>query len=91
MKRAAAALLGLVLLASTPLAAAPPAVGDVNGDGSVDVLDVFALINYLFAGGDTPSAFCQADANADGAVDILDVFYLINHLFAGGPAPGPGC
>jgi virginiamycin B lyase len=28
--------------------------GDTNGDGSVDVADVFALINYLFAGGPAP-------------------------------------
>jgi dockerin type I repeat protein len=29
-------------------------VGDVNGDGSVNVLDVFDLINYHFAGGPAP-------------------------------------
>ena len=28
--------------------------GDVNGDGAVDVLDVFYLVNYLFAGGPAP-------------------------------------
>jgi streptogramin lyase len=28
--------------------------GDVNGDGLVDVLDVFYLINFLFAGGPAP-------------------------------------
>jgi virginiamycin B lyase len=28
--------------------------GDVNGDGSVDVSDIFYLINYLFAGGSPP-------------------------------------
>jgi hypothetical protein len=28
--------------------------GDVNGDGVVDVSDVFYLINYLFAGGPAP-------------------------------------
>jgi hypothetical protein len=30
-------------------------VGDVNGDGSVTVVDVFYLINFLFAGGPAPS------------------------------------
>ena len=59
--------------------------GDGNGDGNVDVLDVFYLINHLFAGGPAPLA--PADANGDGNVDVLDVFYLINHLFAGGPTP----
>jgi virginiamycin B lyase len=28
--------------------------GDVNGDGKVDVADVFSLINFLFAGGPEP-------------------------------------
>jgi hypothetical protein len=28
--------------------------GDVNGDGTVDVADVFYLINFLFAGGPAP-------------------------------------
>ncbi|HNX48811.1 MAG TPA: dockerin type I domain-containing protein, partial [Thermoanaerobaculaceae bacterium] len=59
--------------------------GDVNGDGNVDVSDVFFLINYLFAGGPNPVG--QADVNGDNSIDVQDVFQLINHLFAGGPAP----
>jgi hypothetical protein len=31
-----------------------PVRGDVNGDETVDVADVFYLINYLFAGGPSP-------------------------------------
>jgi len=71
--------------------------GDVNGDGLVDVLDVFFLINYLFAGGSPPLHptgvtgdavyYASGDVNHDGNVDVLDVFYLINALFAAGPAP----
>ena len=34
------------------------AVGDVNGDHAVDVLDVFYLINFLFAGGPAPTTIC---------------------------------
>jgi len=34
--------------------AAPAALADVNGDGAVDVSDVFLLINFLFAGGPAP-------------------------------------
>jgi hypothetical protein len=60
-------------------------MGDVNGDGKVNVSDVFSLINSLFAGG--PAPVCPADVNADGGVGVDDVFYLINFLFAGGPAP----
>ncbi len=59
-------------------------VGDANGDGSVNVSDVFYLINTLFAGGSAPGC---ADVNADTHIDVADVFYLINYLFAAGPPP----
>jgi hypothetical protein len=59
--------------------------GDVDGNGVVDVADVFYLINFLFAGG--PAQLGEADVNGDYAVDVQDVFYLINFLFAGGAAP----
>ena len=59
--------------------------GDANGDGNVDVLDVFYTINYLFAAG-TPPLGC-ADVNGSASLDVLDVFYLINFLFAGGAPP----
>jgi hypothetical protein len=61
------------------------ASGDANGDGMLDVADVFYVINFLFAGG--PSPVGEADANGDGTVDVADVFYIINNLFAGGPGP----
>ena len=59
--------------------------GDANGDGHVDVGDVFYLINYLFAGGPRPLG--RANVNGDQAIGVGDVFYLINHLFAGGAQP----
>jgi hypothetical protein len=59
--------------------------GDVNADGKVDVLDVFYLINYLFAAG--PAPIGKGDVNGSTATDVVDVFYLISFLFAGGPAP----
>src|SRR4029078_13290281 len=58
--------------------------GDVNGDGNVDVTDVFQLINFLFAGGTAPIG--DADVNADGKTDVVDVFYLRNFLYGGGAA-----
>jgi uncharacterized repeat protein (TIGR03803 family) len=59
--------------------------GDVDGNGTVDVADVFFLINDLFANGQPPP--CTGDVNGSGTVDVADVFYLINYLFAGGPPP----
>jgi hypothetical protein len=59
--------------------------GDVNGDGSVGVADVFWLINALFASG--PAPVCSGDVNGDTFTNVGDVFWLINFLFAGGPPP----
>jgi hypothetical protein len=59
--------------------------GDTNGDGIVNVSDVFYLVSYLYSGGPRPIG--SGDVNGDGKVDAVDVFYLINYLFAGGPAP----
>jgi len=59
--------------------------GDVNFDGTIDVLDIFYLINRLFAAG--PAPLDSGDANGDTFTDVLDVFHLINFLFAGGPPP----
>jgi hypothetical protein len=59
--------------------------GDADGSGTVDVADVFYLINYLFAGGPAPVGCADADGNL--TLDVADVFYLINYLFASGPPP----
>jgi hypothetical protein len=63
------------------------ACGDVNGDGAVNVADIFFLINSLFAGGALPPGLANVDG--DSILGVSDVFYLINALFAGGP--GPSC
>ncbi len=49
-------------------------VGDVNGDGAVDVADVQAILNAI-AAGETNGA---ADVNGDGAVDVADVQAVLN-------------
>ena len=53
-------------------------LGDVNGDGAVDVKDVTALISACL--GKEPAGFVKANAdlNGDGDVDVKDVTALIN-------------
>ena len=51
-------------------------VGDVNGDGRVNVSDVSALINMIL--GLTPMDSNLADVNGDGRVNVSDVSALIN-------------
>ena len=55
-------------------------VGDVNGDHSVNIADVTALIDLLLSGGETPDA---ADVNGDLNVNIGDVTALIDKLLSG--------
>ena len=47
----------------------PTLLGDVNGDGSVDLLDVSPFVNALAGGPFVP----EADINQDGVVNLLDV------------------
>jgi len=63
--------------------------GNCNGDGTINILDVTYLINYLYKGGPAPIpyALCSGDPNCDCIVNILDVTYLINFLYKGGPPP----
>ena len=44
--------------------------GDVNGDGSVDGMDVVAVYNIMLGNADPTPA---ADVNGDGSVDGMDV------------------
>ena len=55
-------------------------LGDVNGDGEVNVSDVVALAN--FAMGEIPEGFIKeaADLNNDGEVNIGDVVQLANNV-----------
>jgi len=54
--------------------------GDMNADGSLNVLDVVALVNAVL-GGD--SGDCTGDMNADGSLNVLDVVALVNAVLGG--------
>ena len=57
-------------------------VGDVNGDGTIDILDVVRIINIIL-GNPPPPAACElkaADINNDGEVNILDVIAVVNMI-----------
>ena len=51
-------------------------LGDVNGDGAVNVSDVTTLINMIL--GTIPMNQSVADVNSDGAINVSDVTALIN-------------
>ena len=57
--------------------------GDVNGDGSVNISDVTALIDYLLSGNASGISLSGADCNQDNSVNISDVTSLIDYLLSG--------
>ena len=54
-------------------------VGDVNGDGNVDLLDVGPFVDAITGG----TFSCEADINEDGNVDLLDVGPFVTLLTDG--------
>ena len=60
-----------------------PEIGDVNLDGTIDILDVVQVINItLGAVGIPPTSqeLNAADMNQDGIINVLDVVALVNSL-----------
>jgi hypothetical protein len=57
-------------------------LGDMNNDGSYNVLDVVILVNCVLA--DTcVETDCSGDLNGDGAYNVLDIVNLVNCILGG--------
>ncbi|MBO4315843.1 MAG: dockerin type I repeat-containing protein, partial [Prevotella sp.] len=52
-------------------------VGDVNGDGLVNITDVVCLVNYVLTNDATGVIMENTDINDDGDVNITDVVSLV--------------
>lgn len=50
--------------------------GDVNKDGTVNVLDIVATVNYSL--GETDENMSIYDLNGDGKVNVLDIVQIVN-------------
>ena len=59
-----------------------PLVGDVNGDGYLNINDVTALIDYLLNGNTDGVVIDRMDINQDGKTSIEDITSLINILLS---------
>ena len=66
--------------AYTPSGAATPLLGDVNGDGVVDVEDVYLLLQICFR---TPTAeeLLLGDIDNSGEIDVDDVYACLQMCF----------
>jgi len=52
--------------------------GDANGDGSVNIVDVVAVINYIIGNDPEPFIMENADVNGDGIINVLDAVGTVN-------------
>ncbi len=53
--------------------------GDINEDGTIDILDVLEQINFILDIVDpSEQDICAGDLNADGNLDLLDSILMIN-------------
>jgi hypothetical protein len=60
----------------TPSPTSTPAVGDVNGDGRVNIIDIGIIVdNYRTS----PPANPAADVNGDGIVNIIDIGIVVDN------------
>ena len=56
-------------------------LGDVSGDGTVNILDVVATVNHVLGDNLLDENVQQlADLNSDGIVNVLDLVALINYI-----------
>jgi hypothetical protein len=54
-------------------------LGDLNGDGNWNILDIVALANCILANNCADQINgCAADLNNDGSYNILDIVNLVN-------------
>ena len=83
MKKIAAVLMAVLLTAGSTAAFAAeqtaPVVGDVNGDGAVDVMDATEIQRYLAETRESIDARA-ADVNRDGAVDVQDITLIQRYI-----------
>ncbi|MBN2227659.1 MAG: S8 family serine peptidase [candidate division Zixibacteria bacterium] len=65
--------------------------GDANNDGTVDPLDIWYLIDYIYTNGyqqgEPVPHLLMGDANCDTDVNLLDILLLIGYLYNNGDAP----
>lgn len=56
------------------------ALGDINGDGDINTIDMFMLKSGILSGFTSDSMEMRADVNDDGKVSLLDVVVLENTI-----------
>jgi len=54
-------------------------LGDINQDGSINVLDIVGMINFILSSNiPTDNQFILSDINEDGIINVLDIVLIVN-------------
>jgi len=62
--------------------------GDWDYNCQINVVDLTAMVTYLFAGGVGPQPeFIVGDLDCSHTIDVVDLTYLVSYLFENGPIP----
>ncbi|MBR6978385.1 MAG: dockerin type I repeat-containing protein [Prevotella sp.] len=59
------------------------AIGDVNGDGDVNVTDVTLLVGHILGNENSNFIIENADVNGDGDITVTDVTKLVGNILKG--------
>jgi len=54
--------------------------GDINADGSIDLVDAFLALQLMAGFEPASSAYKGADVNDDGKIGIEEAVYIIQHV-----------
>ena len=58
-------------------------MGDVNQDGSLDVLDIVSIVNHIVGENTLDNIeYSYADYNSDLYVDVLDIVGMVNSILS---------
>ena len=79
--------LAALLLALSPITANSQVCGDVNGDGSLNILDQTYLYDYFYRGGPAPPDPAVAEIDGYEKLTLRDWVYIDARLCQGGPLP----
>ena len=58
-----------------------PAIGDLNNDGSIDILDIILIVNSILLDSELDEITDHiSDVNNDELVNILDIILIVNFI-----------
>ena len=53
---------------------------DISGDGTINVIDIISLVNYILSEENTEENLCTFDLTGDGVINVIDIVLLVNTI-----------